>query len=45
MSVRSAPALTWRSDPLLRSAYSLMFSSALTACLGMAFWVAAARLF
>ncbi len=45
MSVRSASALTWRADPLLRSAYSLTFSSALTAGLGMAFWVVAARLF
>jgi O-antigen/teichoic acid export membrane protein len=37
--------MRWRSDPLLRSAYSLMFSSALTAALGMAFWIVAARLF
>ena len=33
------------SEPLLRSAYSLAATSALTAALGMAFWIAAARLF
>jgi O-antigen/teichoic acid export membrane protein len=32
-------------NPLLRSAYSLAVNSALTAGLGMAFWVAAARLY
>jgi O-antigen/teichoic acid export membrane protein len=33
------------SDPLLRSAYSLMASVAATAVLGVVFWVAAARLY
>jgi O-antigen/teichoic acid export membrane protein len=33
------------SDPLLRSAYSLMVNVALTTVLGVVFWVAAARLF
>jgi O-antigen/teichoic acid export membrane protein len=32
-------------DPLLRSAYSLMLSAALTAGLGLAFWLVAARLY
>ena len=33
------------SDPLLRSAYSLAASSALTSTLGMAFWILAARIY
>jgi O-antigen/teichoic acid export membrane protein len=33
------------SDPLLRSAYSLMVNVAVTAALGLLFWVAAARLY
>lgn len=37
--------VAWSSDPLLRSAYSLMASVVVTAGLGMAFWVVAARLF
>jgi O-antigen/teichoic acid export membrane protein len=32
-------------DPLFRSAYSLMLNAGLTAALGVAFWVIAARLF
>jgi O-antigen/teichoic acid export membrane protein len=32
-------------DPLLRSAYSLMANSAVTACLGVAYWIVAARLY
>ena len=32
-------------DPLLRSAYSLMLNTAVTAFLGVAFWVVAARLY
>jgi O-antigen/teichoic acid export membrane protein len=32
-------------DPLLRSAYSLMANTVVSAVLGMAFWVAAARLY
>jgi O-antigen/teichoic acid export membrane protein len=32
-------------DPLLRSAYSLMLNAGLTAALGVAFWVVAARLY
>ncbi len=38
-------ALAQLRDPLLRSAYSLMLNTAVTAVLGMAFWIAAARLF
>jgi hypothetical protein len=33
------------SDPLLRSAYSLMLNVVLTSALGFAFWVAATRMF
>src|SRR4051812_10854631 len=40
MRVRS-----WLSDPLLLSAYSLMANTAITAVLGFAFWILAARLY
>jgi len=43
-----APLRRWfvrdTSDPLLRSAYSLMLNVALTSVLGFGFWIAAARL-
>jgi O-antigen/teichoic acid export membrane protein len=32
-------------DPLLRSAYSLLMSAAVTSVLGLGFWIAAARMF
>lgn len=43
-SLRGRLAAT-RSDPLWRSAYSLMLNVALTSVLGFAFWILAARIF
>ena len=43
--IGTAAASTRTPDPLLRSAYSLMVNAAVTAGLGIAFWIVAARLY
>src|SRR5512144_997383 len=45
MKLARARWAAWRADPLWRSAASLMASGALTAALGMVFWVLATRLY